>query len=64
MNGSTSLHCGSSSHQQGHVGGSIDTSSHSFQPPPPSGDVDPDNMTYEVLKKNDDVPRIFLIVHK
>ena len=51
MNGSTSLHCGSSSHQQGHVGGSIDTSSHSFQSPPPSGDVDPDNMTYEVFKK-------------
>ncbi|KAL0682389.1 hypothetical protein Bca4012_049236 [Brassica carinata] len=51
VNGSTSLHCGSSSHQQGHVGGSIDTSSHSFQPPPPSGDVDPDNMTYEELNE-------------
>ncbi|XP_018511927.2 E3 ubiquitin-protein ligase BIG BROTHER [Brassica rapa] len=51
VNGSTSLHCGSSSHQQGHVGGSIDTSSHSFQSPPPSGDVDPDNMTYEELNE-------------
>ncbi|XP_013617065.1 PREDICTED: uncharacterized protein LOC106323499 [Brassica oleracea var. oleracea] len=61
LNGSTSLHCGSSSHQQGHVGGSIDTSSHSFQPPPPSGDVDPDNMTYEenqLERSTKDCPRV------
>lgn len=50
MNRSLIHHRGSSSHQQSHVGGSIDTSSHSFQSPP-SGDIDPDNMTYEVFKK-------------
>lgn len=50
MNRSLTHHRGSSSHQQSHVGGSIDTSSHSFQSPP-SGDIDPDNMTYEVFKK-------------
>ncbi|CAH8373269.1 unnamed protein product [Eruca vesicaria subsp. sativa] len=51
LNRSISLHCGSSSHQQSHVGGSIDTSSYSFQSPPPSGDIDPDNMTYEELNE-------------
>ncbi|KAF8085181.1 hypothetical protein N665_0677s0011 [Sinapis alba] len=51
VNRSISLDCGSSSHQQSHVRGSIDTSSHSFQSPPPSGDIDPDNMTYEELNE-------------
>ncbi|KAG2310343.1 hypothetical protein Bca52824_021900 [Brassica carinata] len=50
VNRSISLHCGSSSHQQSHVEGSIDTSSHSSQSPP-SGDIDPDNMTYEELNE-------------